>query len=98
MRSSYTQPSPGQSDPAPGFHRELSERDALMAALRQVIEPLAELAVQRSLPYTAVEELRRRVFVGAADAAHPDCCRIARSAASPRARTSIAVKGPACWL
>jgi hypothetical protein len=51
---------------------ELSERDALMAALRQVIEPLAELAVQRGLPYAAVEELLRRVFVGAADAAHPD--------------------------
>ena len=51
---------------------EMSERDALMAALRQVIEPLAELAVQRGLPYSTVEELVRRAFVGAADAAHPD--------------------------
>ncbi|HET9204788.1 MAG TPA: DUF6502 family protein [Burkholderiaceae bacterium] len=50
---------------------EMNEQDALMAALRQVIEPLAELAVQRGLPYAAVEELARRVFVSAADAAHP---------------------------
>jgi len=51
---------------------ETSERDALMATLRQVIEPLAELAVQRGLSYATVEELVRRAFVGAADAAHPD--------------------------
>jgi hypothetical protein len=50
---------------------ETSERDALMAALRRVIEPLAELSVQRGLPYATVEELVRRAFVGAADAAHP---------------------------
>jgi hypothetical protein len=51
---------------------EVSERDALMAAMRQVIEPLAELAVQRGLPHATVEELVRRAFVAAADAAHPD--------------------------
>ena len=51
---------------------DVNERDALMAALRQVIEPLAELAVQRGLPYATVEELVRRAFVAAADAAHPD--------------------------
>jgi len=43
-----------------------------LAALRKVLEPLATLAVQRGLPYAAVEELLRRAFVGAADAAHPD--------------------------
>ena len=43
-----------------------------MAALRNVLEPLATLAVQRGLPYAAVEELLRRAFIGAADAAHPD--------------------------
>jgi hypothetical protein len=51
---------------------EMDEQEALLAALRQVLEPLAELAVQRGLPYAPVEELVRRAFVGAADAAHPD--------------------------
>ncbi|HET7524738.1 MAG TPA: DUF6502 family protein [Burkholderiaceae bacterium] len=48
------------------------EQEALLAALRHVLEPLATLAVQRGLPYAAVEELLRRAFIGAADAAHPD--------------------------
>src|SRR5688500_13155154 len=51
---------------------EMDEQGALLASLRQVLEPLAELAVQRGLPYASVEELARRAFVGAADAAHPD--------------------------
>jgi hypothetical protein len=51
---------------------EMNEQEALLAALRQVLEPLAELAVQRGLPYAPIEELVRRAFVGAADAAHPD--------------------------
>jgi len=51
---------------------ESDEQQALLAALRKVLEPLATLAVQRGLPYAAVEELLRRGFVGAADAAHPD--------------------------
>jgi len=48
------------------------EQEALLAALHHVLEPLAVLAVQRGLPYAAVEELLRRAFVGAADSAHPD--------------------------
>ena len=51
---------------------EVDEQEALLAALRQVLEPLAGLALQRGLPYAPVEELLRRAFVGAADAAHPD--------------------------
>lgn len=51
---------------------DMNEQEALLTALRQVLEPLAELAVQRGLPYAPVEEMARRVFVGAADAAHPD--------------------------
>jgi hypothetical protein len=51
---------------------DFNEQEALLAALRQLLEPLAELAVQRGLPYAPVEELVRRAFVGAADAAHPD--------------------------
>ncbi|HSB22475.1 MAG TPA: DUF6502 family protein [Burkholderiaceae bacterium] len=43
-----------------------------MAAVRRVLEPLAILSVQRGLPYATVEELMRRAFIGAADAAHPD--------------------------
>ncbi|HET9205611.1 MAG TPA: DUF6502 family protein [Burkholderiaceae bacterium] len=50
----------------------MNEQEALLAALRHVLEPLAELAVQRGLPYAPIEELVRRAFVGAADAAHPD--------------------------
>jgi hypothetical protein len=56
-----------RESPAPS-----DEQEALLAALRQVLEPLATLAVQRGLPYAPVEELLRRAFVGAADAAHPD--------------------------
>jgi hypothetical protein len=52
--------------------REVNEQEALVAALRQLLQPLAELAVQRGLPYAPVDELVRRAFVGAADAAHPD--------------------------
>jgi hypothetical protein len=51
---------------------EIDEQEALLASLRQVLEPLAELAVQRGLTYAPVEELVRRAFVGAADVAHPD--------------------------
>jgi len=51
---------------------EMDEQAALLAALWQVFEPLAELAVQRGLPYAPVEELTRRAFVAAADKAHPD--------------------------
>jgi len=47
------------------------EQEALLAALRKVLEPLATLAVQRGLPYATVDELLRRAFVGAADVAHP---------------------------
>lgn len=56
-----------RESPAPS-----DEQEALLAALRNVLEPLATLAVQRGLPYASVEELLRRAFVGAADAAHPD--------------------------
>ena len=48
------------------------EQEALLAAVRRLLEPLANLSVQRGLPYATVEELLRRAFVGAADAAHPD--------------------------
>jgi hypothetical protein len=48
------------------------EQEALLAAVRRLLEPLAILSVQRGVPYATVEELLRRAFVGAADAAHPD--------------------------
>lgn len=48
------------------------EQDALLAALSGVLQPLAALAVQRGLPYAAVDEALRRAFIGAADAVHAD--------------------------
>jgi Family of unknown function (DUF6502) len=48
------------------------EQAALLTALRQVLQPLATLAVQRGLPYATVEEMLRRAFVAAADSLHPD--------------------------
>jgi Family of unknown function (DUF6502) len=48
------------------------EQQALLAALRNVLQPLAALAVQRGLSYATVEEMMRRAFIGAADSLHPD--------------------------
>lgn len=59
-------------DPSNQPNEQTNEQEALLAALRQVLEPLAQLAVQRGLPYAPVEELLRRAFVRAADRAHPD--------------------------
>ncbi|HSW25135.1 MAG TPA: hypothetical protein VLJ62_20410, partial [Burkholderiaceae bacterium] len=50
----------------------VDEQAALLAALRNVLQPLVALAVQRGLSYATVEEMVRRAFVGAADSLHPD--------------------------
>jgi hypothetical protein len=42
---------------------EMNRQDATIAALRQVIEPLAELAVHNGVPCATVEESVRRAFV-----------------------------------
>jgi len=47
------------------------EQSALLDALSRVLEPLAELAVARGVPYAAIEQVVKRAFVAAAHAAHP---------------------------
>jgi hypothetical protein len=54
------------------FPADTGEQQALLSALRHVLGPLAMLAVQRGVSYATAEELLRREFVRAADAAHPD--------------------------
>ena len=44
---------------------------ALRDAMRAILEPLAQLAVARGLPYTTVEEMLKEAFVRSAHAAHP---------------------------
>ena len=76
---------------------EMNEQEALLGALRHVLEPLAELAVQRGLPYAPVEELARRAFVAPPMRHIPICCRTARSAASAPPPASTAARWRACW-
>jgi Family of unknown function (DUF6502) len=44
---------------------------ALMAALARLLEPLAQLAVAKGLPYSALDEMLRSAVVTSAHAAHP---------------------------
>ncbi len=60
-----------RSTPAPG-HPDLSpEQQALQDAVAGLLATLAKLAVARGLPYAALDEMLKRAFVQAADAAHP---------------------------
>ena len=43
----------------------------MLDALRQLLVPLAQLAVERGLPHAPVDEMLRTAFVAAAHAAHP---------------------------
>lgn len=54
------------ADPAPD-----AEAQALQDALRAVLAPLARLAVERGLPYAALEQSMKQAVVQAAAAAHP---------------------------
>jgi hypothetical protein len=47
------------------------DQTLLLAACRQVLVPLARLAVERGVPYAQVDELLRSAFVEAARAVHP---------------------------
>jgi hypothetical protein len=49
-----------------------SASDALLAAFRAVLRPLARLAVAGGLPYPRIDETVREALVDAALAAHPD--------------------------
>jgi hypothetical protein len=49
-----------------------TEQRALQEALARLLAPVAQLAVARGLPFSAVEETLKLAFVQAAAAAHPD--------------------------
>lgn len=48
------------------------DQQALQSALAQVLQPLADLAIARGLPYAVAEELLRAAFVSAARRAQPE--------------------------
>jgi Family of unknown function (DUF6502) len=56
-----------------------ASNQALLAALKRLLSPLATLAVSRGLPHAAVDELLRQAFVQAAYDAHPDLAAHRRS-------------------
>ena len=68
---------PTATGPTTGDVAVSLDHAALLAALRDLLEPLAALAVARGVAYAAVDEIVKRAFVEAARAAQPD-------AASPR--------------
>ena len=57
--------------PSPGPADSNAESRALQHALAGLLTSVARLAVARGVPYAQVDELLKRAFVGAADAAHP---------------------------
>jgi hypothetical protein len=58
------------SDPDASGHSPIEQR-ALLRACRAVLQPLAQLAVGRGLPFADVAEVLKQSFVEAARAAHP---------------------------
>ena len=52
--------------------RPTTDDEALLQALRAVLQPLARLAVARGMTYAPVDEIVRQAFVQAADDAHPE--------------------------
>lgn len=68
FQSRYRRSPPPVSDSPPSAP---DEQQALLAAVRAVLVPLARLAVARGLPYAALEETLKQAVVSAAAAAHP---------------------------
>lgn len=65
-------PSPtDRADDADGAASAPDEQQALLAALRALVGPLARLAVARGVPHAVMEELLKQGMVRAAAAAHP---------------------------
>jgi Family of unknown function (DUF6502) len=63
------------AEPAPvaaGASAAALDPQALTQAMRQLLEPLAVLAIARGVPFATVEQLLKTAFVDAARAAHPD--------------------------
>lgn len=58
-------------DPHPPPGSASPEEQALQEAVAGLMSAIARLAVGRGLPYAAVDEMLKRAFVQAADAAHP---------------------------
>lgn len=60
---------PGAPSAGPGA--SVLDPSALAEALRQLMEPLAALAIARGVPYVTLEDQLKTAFVSAARAAHP---------------------------
>ena len=64
---------PGKAaTPRPGIAAAGLDPVALTRALRQLMEPLAKLAIARGVPFVTLEDMLKTAFVDAARAAHPN--------------------------
>lgn len=63
--------SPGPPTPPTALPGSSAEEQALQDAVAGLMAAIAHLAVARGLPYAIVDEMLKRAFVQAADAAHP---------------------------
>lgn len=61
-----------RASPMPMTPPNQPQHASLLAVMRQVLEPLAQLALARGLPYAALDELLRRVLVEQARQLHAD--------------------------
>jgi hypothetical protein len=64
-----TEPRPKRARPAKAAAGAAAEPEALTQAMRQLLEPLAALAIARGLPFATLDEMLKTAFV---DAAHPE--------------------------
>jgi Family of unknown function (DUF6502) len=69
-KSSSSTSAPGQTETSAGSAGD-ADHALLLEACRQVLLPLATLAVERGVPYAQLDELLRGAFVEAARTAHP---------------------------
>jgi Family of unknown function (DUF6502) len=67
-----TEPSPKRARPAEADAGAAHEPEALTQAMRQLLEPMAALAIARGLPFATLDEMLKTAFVDAARAAHPE--------------------------
>jgi hypothetical protein len=67
-----TEPRPKRARPAKAAAGAAAEPEALTQAMRQLLEPLAALAIARGLPFATLDEMLKTAFVDAARAAHPE--------------------------
>jgi Family of unknown function (DUF6502) len=68
-----TEPSPKRTRPAEAADAgAVVEPEALTQAMRQLLEPLAALAIARGVPFATLDDMLKTAFVDAARAAHPE--------------------------